>query len=94
MAAETASRERLHKAVAESNPKGIAIEEIVTSGKPHHEVLRIAAEQRSDLIVLGIHGRSPVDRMLFGSTAEPVVRRAECPVLTVRAEAARTAAAA
>ena len=94
MAVENASRERLHNAVAESNLKGIAIEEIVTSGKPHHEVLRIAAEQDSDLIVLGIHGRNPVNRMLFGSTAEPVVRRAECPVLTVRADAARKIAAA
>jgi nucleotide-binding universal stress UspA family protein len=64
------------------------VEEVVTSSKPHHEILRVAAEQRSDLIVLGIHGRNPVDRLVFGSTAEPVVRRAPCPVLTVRAHAA------
>jgi nucleotide-binding universal stress UspA family protein len=93
MAAETTARERLHKVVHDSAPT-LAVEEIVTSGKPHHEILRIAAELRSDLIVLGIHGRNPIDRMLFGSTAEPVVRRATCPVLTVRADVAAKVAAA
>jgi universal stress protein A len=93
IAAETAARERLRKLVAASAPK-LEVEAIVTSGKPHHEILRIAAEQRSDLIVLGIHGSNPVDRMVFGSTAEPVVRRAPCPVLTVRAGAAANVAAA
>ena len=93
MAAETTARERLRQVVQESAPT-LAVEEIVTSGKPHHEILRIAAERRSDLIVLGIHGRNPIDRMLFGSTAEPVVRRATCPVLTVRADVAAKVAAA
>jgi nucleotide-binding universal stress UspA family protein len=88
MTAEKASRDRLHKVILEFAPKGLDVEEIVSSGKPHHEILRIAAGQRSDLIVLGIHGRNPVDRMLFGSTAEPLVRRATCPVLTVRADVA------
>ena len=92
MAAERVAQERLHKTVAES--AGTKIDEIVCSGKPHHEILRIAAERQSDLIVLGIHGRNPLDRMLFGSTAEPVVRRATCPVLTVRAEAHAASAAA
>jgi nucleotide-binding universal stress UspA family protein len=44
--------------------------------------------------VLGVNGRTVVDRMLFGSTVEPVVRRALCPVLTVRAEAPAASAAA
>lgn len=90
MAAETAARGRLHKAILEATRGGRDVEEVVTSGKPHHEILRVAAEQRCDLIVLGIHGRNPVDRMIFGSTAEPVVRRAPCPVLTVRAQVAST----
>jgi nucleotide-binding universal stress UspA family protein len=67
---------------------------MVVCGKPHHEILRIAEEWRSDLIVLGVNGRTVVDRMLFGSTVEPVVRRALCPVLTVRAEAPAASAAA
>jgi nucleotide-binding universal stress UspA family protein len=57
----------------------------ISCGKPYREILRIAAEERADLIVLGAHGRGPVDRMLFGSTAQHVVRQALCPVLTVRA---------
>jgi nucleotide-binding universal stress UspA family protein len=92
MAAETIGRERLHHAVSDSVQR--TVDEIVGSGKPHHEILRIAAERHSDLIVLGIHGGNPLDRMLFGSTAEPVVRRATCPVLTVRTEAHAASAAA
>jgi nucleotide-binding universal stress UspA family protein len=92
MAAEADGRERLHNTVAEFPHKTVV--EIVSSGKPHHEILRIAAERQSDLIVLGIHGRHPLDRMLFGSTAEPVVRRSPCPVLTVRKEGQAASAAA
>jgi hypothetical protein len=42
------------------------------------------------LIVLGTHGHNPIDRMFFGSTAEPVLRHARCPVLAVRADAEST----
>jgi nucleotide-binding universal stress UspA family protein len=93
-ALERAGRERLHSVVTTCTREGVTIEEVVTTGKAHHEMLRLAAEQGTELIVLGIHGRTMIDRMLFGSTAEPVVRRATCPVLTVRPEtAARVAAA-
>ena len=84
MAAEAIGCQRLHNAVVELALKGV--DEIVGGGKPHHEILRMAEQRGSDLIVLGIHGRNPVGQMLFGSTAEPVVRRATCPVLTVRSE--------
>jgi nucleotide-binding universal stress UspA family protein len=53
-------------------------------GKPYREILRIAAEDSSDLIVIGVHGRNPLDLMLFGSTTNQVVRRATCPVLSLR----------
>jgi nucleotide-binding universal stress UspA family protein len=85
-AAERTALEHLRKVVAGLTVEGVDVEETVASGKPHHEILRLAAERQADLIVLGIHGKNPVDRLLFGSTAEPVVRRASCPVLTVRAE--------
>ena len=94
IAAETSARERLHTLLVDSARKNVVVEEVVSSGKPHREILRIAEERGCDLIVLGIHGRNPVDRMLFGSTAEPVVRRATCPVLTVRAGVAADVAAA
>ena len=56
----------------------------ISCGKPYREILRIAAEDQSDLIVLGAHGHGPIDHMLFGSTTEHVVRQAPCPVLTIR----------
>jgi nucleotide-binding universal stress UspA family protein len=53
-------------------------------GKPYRRILEIAGEEGSDLIVIGIRGRNPIDLALFGSTANHVVRRAPCPVLTLR----------
>jgi nucleotide-binding universal stress UspA family protein len=54
-------------------------------GKPWEEIVRVAAEIWADLVVVGTHGRSGVPRLLLGSQAEEVVRRASCPVLVVRA---------
>ncbi|MGH9336631.1 MAG: universal stress protein, partial [Vicinamibacteria bacterium] len=58
---------------------------VVESGGPYREVLRIAEREKSELIVMGVAGRSAVDLLFFGSTANHVVREAACPVLTVRA---------
>jgi len=56
----------------------------LASGIPYREILRAAREFPADLIVIGTHGRTGVEHVLFGSTAEKVVRLAPCPVLTVR----------
>lgn len=56
----------------------------VVSGVPSDEIVRKAEEANADLIVMGTHGRKGLDHMLFGSTAERVVRTARCPVMTVR----------
>jgi nucleotide-binding universal stress UspA family protein len=53
-------------------------------GKPYREILGMATEEAADLIVMGVHGRNALDLMLFGSTTNQVVRRATCPVLTLR----------
>lgn len=53
-------------------------------GPPFLEILRYAKEQDIDLIVMGTHGRSGLVHVLMGSVAERVVRKAPCPVLTVR----------
>ena len=58
--------------------------EVVVSGKPYQEILRLASEQHSDLIVIGAHG-GPAGLPAFGSTTNHVVRGAACAVLTVRA---------
>jgi nucleotide-binding universal stress UspA family protein len=57
---------------------------VITSGKPYQEILRVVGDQTADLIVMGVQGRTPFDVMMFGSTTNQVVRRATCPVLTVR----------
>jgi len=56
----------------------------VRTGTPFLEVIRYAREKEIDLIVLGTHGRSGLVHVLMGSVAEKVVRKAPCPVLTVR----------
>jgi hypothetical protein len=54
------------------------------SGKPYVQILHVAAEEKTDLIVIGVHGRNPLDMAVFGSTTNQVVRQATCPVLTLR----------
>lgn len=54
-------------------------------GEPAFEIVEVARELGCDLIVLGTHGRTGLAHALLGSTAERVVRRAGCPVLTIRA---------
>jgi nucleotide-binding universal stress UspA family protein len=53
-------------------------------GSPFVEIIRFANAENIDLIVMGSHGMGPVAHMLLGSVAEKVVRKAPCPVLTVR----------
>ena len=57
---------------------------MIVHGTPFLEILRMAKEKNVELIVVGTHGRTGLDHVLFGSTAEKVVRRAPCPVLSVR----------
>lgn len=61
------------------------IETALVRGKPHHEILRLAGQQHSRLIVMGVHGHNALDAWLFGSTTHHIVRHAACPVLTLRA---------
>ncbi len=57
-------------------------------GHPGQQVLEVAAQENPDLIVMGVQGRGAIDLLMFGSTANYVVRQAHCPVLTVRPPAA------
>ena len=59
---------------------------VIRMGTPFVEIVRFAKEKEIDLIVLGTHGRTGVVHALIGSVAEKVVRKAPCPVLTVRPE--------
>lgn len=57
---------------------------LVKTGKPFMEIISTAKEVDSDLIIMATHGHTGVEHLLFGSTAEKVVRKAPCPVLTIR----------
>jgi nucleotide-binding universal stress UspA family protein len=82
---EEDARQRLTAAVPESVAASCSVETIVSrGGKPSREILRVAAEQRTDVIVVGVQGRGAANLVFFGSTTNHVVREATCPVLTVR----------
>ena len=63
---------------------GFQVTAVSLEGAPSHEIIRYAEREQADLIVLGTHGRSGLKRLLLGSVAEHVVRKAPCAVLTVR----------
>jgi nucleotide-binding universal stress UspA family protein len=63
---------------------GIEVEEMIVHGEASSEIVRVAKERNVDLIVIASHGRTGLGRILFGSTAEAVVRHATCPVLVVK----------
>jgi Universal stress protein UspA and related nucleotide-binding proteins len=63
---------------------GLDVEEMVVHGEAAAEIVRLANERSVDLIVIASHGRTGLGRILFGSTAEAVVRHAACPVLVVK----------
>jgi nucleotide-binding universal stress UspA family protein len=63
---------------------GLDIEEVIVHGEAASEIVRVAKDRKVDLIVLSSHGRTGLGRILFGSTAEAVVRHASCPVLVVK----------
>lgn len=57
---------------------------MIRTGKPFLEIIKTASEEYVDLIIIATHGHTGVEHLLFGSTAEKVVRKAPCPVLVVR----------
>jgi len=80
---DSAARE-LPKVAQREECVGLDVEDVITRGEAASEIVRIAKERAVDLIVISSHGRTGIDRMLFGSTAEAVVRYARCPVLVVK----------
>ncbi|MFC7233942.1 universal stress protein [Halosegnis marinus] len=78
-----ASFEAARETAAERDFAG-EIHSHVETGPPARTVVRFAEEHGADYVVMGSHGRSGASRILLGSVAEGVVRRAPCPVLVVR----------
>lgn len=62
----------------------LKVEILIKTGKPFVEIIETASANDIDLIIIATHGHTGVEHLLFGSTAEKVVRKAPCPVLTLR----------
>src|SRR2546423_1202738 len=85
---QSAERE-LPKLAEREECAGLDVEEVIAHGEAASEIVRVARERDVDLIVISSHGRTGLGRMLFGSTAESVVRHAHCPVLVVKPKESR-----
>ena len=79
-----ACRKRLELTVDTLAADGLTVQHKVVNGVPFIEIIRYAREAETDLIVMGTHGRTGLGHLLIGSVAERVVRKAPCPVLTVK----------
>ena len=66
------------------NFEGVSVKAEVVVGYAAEEILTVAEAEKADIIVMGTHGRKGIDRILFGSVAEQVVKNSTFPVLTIR----------
>lgn len=81
---EGAAQDRLREAAGRLEREGLSVETVAREGYPPEVIVDAAESAGADLIAMGTHGRSGLAHLLLGSTAERVVQRARCPVLTVR----------
>jgi nucleotide-binding universal stress UspA family protein len=79
-----AARRQLEDLIPSELRAYCVVDTMVRAGAVHHEILAAASSLRSDLIVMGVHGRGALNVMVFGSNTARVVRAATCPVLVVR----------
>lgn len=88
IALDQSTREQLEKKLLALVPEEIQnrVETIISFGIPFLEIIMAARNKDIDLIVIGTHGRTGIAHMLIGSVAEKVVRKAPCPVLSVKSK--------
>lgn len=79
-------RDALERRLSDTCPasKGVNVVHVLVDGDEATEIIAFAEKAHADLIVMGTHGRSGFGRLIVGSVAEEVLRRAACPVMTVR----------
>lgn len=81
---EEAAHKRLAEEAEQIQAAGVNVETVVRVGTAFVEIVDVAQAQQVDLIVIATHGWGALKHLLLGSTAERIVRKAPCPVLTVR----------
>jgi nucleotide-binding universal stress UspA family protein len=82
-------KESAQKALQNVKRKKLAkvekVRSMIIEGEPAEEIIKVAADEKANLIVIATHGRSGWKRFVFGSVAEKVIRLSTCAVLTIRA---------
>ncbi|WP_163328295.1 universal stress protein [Desulfurobacterium thermolithotrophum] len=79
--------EMLDMVAEEFKNQGFSVKKVMTIGDPKEEIVRIADEEKVNVIVIGYHGKGLIERILeMGSTAKAVIKKAKCPVLLVKKE--------
>lgn len=81
---EQGARKMMDKFCRENLADDVQFESFVVPGIPYEEIIKKGEELNADLIILGTHGRAGLDHVLFGSTAEKIVRKSPIPVMTIR----------
>jgi len=81
---QEAAQKYMSSIVRDRIPEEISVTISILIGKAFVEIVRFAEEENADLIVMATHGHGGVSHLLLGSTAERVVRKAPCPVLTIK----------
>ncbi len=90
-ASQSAEAQAALAELAWPRPSGppVRVEYLLAQGSPAEEILRLTQTLSCDLVVMGTHGKTGLSRLLTGSVAEEVLRKALCPVLVVKAPARR-----
>ena len=76
----------LDNLIAEKIPEGVDVKPLVRLGNPAHEIAETAEKEGVDLIVIATHGRTGLERIIYGSVAERVLRFASCPIMVIHAD--------
>lgn len=75
--------EELTKLIENRIPRSVKSRKVIRTGKPYLEILEAIKAERADIVVIATHGHSGVEHLLFGSTAEKVIKKARCPVVVI-----------
>ena len=78
------ARKNMERIMRDQIPPEMSVETEVRSGDAVEEIIQFAEDAGADLIVMATHGRGGLSHILMGSTAEQVIRKASCPVLTLK----------
>lgn len=82
--AERTAREKMEEKVKDLEARGVRVEPHITVGTPFVDIISTSRDKKIDIIIMATHGWGALKQMFLGSTAERVVRKAPCPVLTIK----------